>query len=386
MKKESFLYICAFLMDGCFALIGLCIPLLALQMDATYDDLGSISAVGALAYSVSCLISGRLSDYIGYRRVMAIACCMVAIIFTAYLFISQIWHLAVLSALMGLTISNFWPPLQAWLGQRKTQHELRQSLGRFNIAWSSGFIVGPALGGNLFETHPQIAFAMCACISSFISLGLLYFTIRETASSVASTPQTSSPHPQARQFLQMAWLANFATFFSIGTVRSLFPKLATDMGISPGHIGYLVALLAVAQLITFYFMAQTERWQFKLGPIVGAQLVAFLGLSLIALSHHAVLFAIGLFLQGMLAGVTFTVSIFYSLQTEGPGGRRTGIHEAIVGSGFLVGPFAGGLVGEYLGERAPYWLAAVMIIFTMMIQVVVLSKKSTQKFVPQAGD
>ena len=82
----------------------------------------------------------------------------------------------------------------------------------------------------------------------------------------------------------------------------------------------------------------------------------------------------GLLLIGLLAGVTFTASIFYSLYTQSPGGRRTGFHEAIVGSGFLFGPLLGGIAGEYLGARAPYGLAMLVIVGAVIIQTLIQIK------------
>lgn len=71
---------------------------------------------------------------------------------------------------------------------------------------------------------------------------------------------------------------------------------------------------------------------------------------------------------------TFTASIFYSLHAEGPGGRRTGIHEGIVGSGFLVGPAAGGLLADHIGPRAPYLLASAVILVAILLQVFMLRR------------
>ena len=373
-------------MDGCLALVGLCTPLLALKLGATYDDLGFIGAMGALAYTLSCLIAGRLSDSLGYRRVMTIAVFAITCIFAGYLFVTHIWHLALLAALTGMTIANFWPPLQAWLGQKKNRRGLRQVLGRFNIAWSMGFLVGPALGGILFEWEYRYAFALCAILTGLLGLAFILIHFQESDVQVDSAAETVVAPLNAHYYLPLAWLANFATFFTIGTVRSLFPKLATDLGIAPGSLGYLMALIAFAQLTAFYLMSRTDRWQFKIGPVIAAQLCAVLGMASLAQGSQALVFAIGLLLLGALAGVTFTISIYYSLYTTGPGGRRTGIHEAIVGSGFLVGPLAGGLIAEHLGARAPYWVSAGVICCVVFAQVAILNKKPTRELMPQAGD
>ena len=39
IKKESLLYTFAFLVDGCISVVWFCIPLLALRLGASYEDL-----------------------------------------------------------------------------------------------------------------------------------------------------------------------------------------------------------------------------------------------------------------------------------------------------------------------------------------------------------
>lgn len=386
MKKETFLYVSAFLMDGSFAVVGICVPLLAIGIGATYDDLGIIGACGAFAYSIACLVSGNLSDRLGYRRVMTIASFFVGVAFISYGGVGQIWHFIFLSVCTALAIAHYWPPLQAWLGQNKPRSDLLHSLGRFNIAWALGVCVGPIIGGQMFEADPYRGFIVGSSVVFLIFLGLLIAPVLETQAETKNKEVDLSVRAQSTHFLPLALLANFATFFSIGVVRSLFPKLATDLGIAPGLLGYLLALIALAQLATFYLMARADWWQFKVWPILCAQIFAALGLGLLSVGTHPVIFACGFLLIGGLIGVTFTASIFYSLYAGGPGGRRAGVHEAIVGSGFLLGPLAGGFVAEHVDARMPYMMACSVILLTMVVQLGVHHRKNTRDVEVLAND
>ena len=75
MKKEPFLYTISFVIDAGFGVVGIAVPLLALQLGATYDELGLIGAVSFLVYSLGSVVSGRLSERLGYRRTMIVASC-----------------------------------------------------------------------------------------------------------------------------------------------------------------------------------------------------------------------------------------------------------------------------------------------------------------------
>ena len=373
MKKEPFLYVITFVMDGCFALVGICVPLLAMRLGATYDDLGAINAISALAYSLSCLVASRLADRVGYRSFMTGSSLVVALAFVFYLAVTRIWQMFILAGLSGAAIGGFWPSLQAWLGEGKDRRELLRSVGRFSVAWSLGFLIGPAVGGTLYTVDPARVFGLGGALVGLVFLAISLVQVREGGSAGGRT-EGSTTLASSRRFLPIAWTANFATFFTAGIVRSLFPKLATDLGIAPGTLGRLMALIGLAQVIAFLLITRTDRWQFRLTPLIAVQLLAVAGLGAFAFGRSGGAFASGLLIHGLLIGSTFTASIFYSLHAEGPGGRRTGIHEGIVGSGFLLGPLAGGLMAEHIGPRTPYLLAAGVVLCAIVLQTYLLKR------------
>ncbi|MBT4502321.1 MAG: MFS transporter [Gemmatimonadetes bacterium] len=375
MRKEPFLYVIAFVVDGCFALLGICVPLLAMGIGATYDDLGAISATSALTYALGCFVGGNLTDRIGYRRFMIVASLGIALVCVSYLAVDQLWQLFALAGLTGAMMSGFWPPLQAWLGVGKDRGQLLQVVGRFNVCWSLGILIGPVLGGTLYAVDPSRVFTLAAALMGMIFVFVLRLPVREEAATERKEVGRPGSLALARRFLPVAWIANFATFFATGTVRSLFPKLATDLGIDPALLGKLLGLIGLMQVIFFFFIARTDRWQFKLAPLIGIQLMAVVGLGILTLGSSQIYFAFGLLCQGALIGTTFTSSAFYSLHAEGPGGKRTGIHEGLIGSGMLVGPLAGGLMAEHVGPRAPYLLAIGVLFCAIVVEIYLVNRK-----------
>lgn len=374
MKKEHLIYAIAFLMDGSFALVGLCVPLLAMEIGGTYDDLGGIRATGALAYSITCFIAGRFSDRVGYRRLMTLSGLTVSLLILSYLLVDRVWQLFLLSALTGMMLSGFWPCMQAWLGQGKDRGQLLRAVGRFNVSWSLGILIGPALGGVLYAVDPATGFALGAGLLGCVFFALLLARVHEENGNEDKCAEATT-FAAARRFLPVAWTANFATFFSVGVVRALFPKLATDLGIGPGLLGWLLATIGLGQVIGFLLISRTDRWQFRLGPLAAFQVLAMVGLGTFALGGSAGLFAAGMLAHGLLIGATFTSSIFYSLHAQGAGGKRTGIHEGIIGSGVFWGPLVGGLVAEHVGARAPYLVAVGVLCCALALEIYLVKRK-----------
>ena len=181
MRKEPYLYVVAFLMDGSMSGVLLCAPLLAVSFGARYDDLGMLGALGFLAYSLSCLVSGRLSERVGYQRSMAFAAPAACISVALICYASRLGHVYILYGTTWLFLSGFWPPFQAWLGEGKSRGDLLRSLGRFNMSWSSGVLVGPVVGGALYAVGTAWPFAVCAGLACAISLSLFILKFRESA-------------------------------------------------------------------------------------------------------------------------------------------------------------------------------------------------------------
>lgn len=367
MKKEPFLYAISFLVDGSFAVVGLCVPLLAMSVGATYDDLGGLRATQSIAYTLGCFALARWSDRIGYRRLMTLSTGAIAVFFLGFLAVDQVWHLFLLAALIGPMLAGFWPCMQAWLGRGKDRRQLLSSLGRFNVAWSLGFVIGPTLGGVLYAMDPSHVFLLASGTVGLVFAALLWGRFTDGVASAAETPERDTLGA-ARRFLPVAWVANFATFYAVGTVRSLFPKLATDLGIGPESLGYLMSLIGLGQLVTFVVLSHTDRWQFRLLPLALIQGLAAAALAVFAVTGSMALFGLGMLICGVLIGTTFTSSIFYSLHAHGAGGRRAGIHEGIVGTGVFLGPLAGGFIAEYVGARAPYHVAILVLAGAFVVE------------------
>ena len=361
-------------MDAAFALLGLCVPLLAIALGADYLTLGAIGAVGSLVYTLGCTVSGRLSDRIGYRRTAIMASFIIVVLIAAYVRVDRISQLFVLSMFLGLAMSGYWPPLQAWLGEHLPFSKLGRVLGQFNVAWSAGILLGPAIGGFLFSIRSELPFVLTSISVFTLFLALAFFSVRN-GECIAPEPDHDPLFERSRIFLPVAWVANFSTFFTVGLLRFLFPKYASDFGIAPKALGYLIALIGIGQLAMFLILTHSKWWQFRLGPLLAFQVLAISGLLAIMAGSDYFMFVYGILCHGAMVGITFSASFFYSLHTREARGARTGKNEAIVGSGMFLGPILGGIAAENLGPRTPYGLAVLMILAAMLIEVRLLRKK-----------
>ena len=366
--------IAAFGMDLAVATVGLSVQFSGHALDATPTMLGLLATAGATAYTVLCLFTGRFSDVFGRRLLTSLACVLCAGVWLVMPFTTRSWHLLALMPLSGAGIAMFWPATQAWLAEvtRGGRKGLAANLGSFNISWTVGLMLGPPLAGVVWQFGRPAPFLL-ASAGVLLVLGLMRTvpTVRRQAEEPEAADEDPVDSRVAEHYLRLAWVANSASWFARGLVGVVFPKLGKELGLSEQLIGIIIAALLGGQLAMFAFLRKRTGWQYRLWPLVAAELVGCVGMMVAFLARAPLIFASGLALAGVCAGMTYVASLFYSLQGRSAGrGGRAGIHEAVLGSGMVLGPLLGGLVANYVDLRSPFLVAAAVFLLVAAVDLV----------------
>ena len=113
----------------------------------------------------------------------------------------------------------------------------------------------------------------------------------------------------------------------------------------------------------------STRWHYRLAPLIGVQFSAMIGCLGIWLLPQAIFWMPALALIGVCTAVTYFSSIYYSLHEQRDKGNKSGWHEAVLGSGLLLGPFLGGAFADsVLGVKSPYLLCAGVIGICILVE------------------
>lgn len=371
-KTHVGIWIVAFAMDGAVGIEMLALPLLAIKLGASAQQLGIIGAVRSLAYAAVCPLTGHIADRVGYRRMMVTSCAATSV---GYLFLAgapSVTRILIITPFIGLSMSMFWPSFQAWFSKGQSRAALLRLMGSFNIAWGVSHLVGPLAAGALFASDPKLPFYTSLAIVVAVGVFLATrFQIASTGIPPSDREYLKSPRDR-KAYLYIAWIANFVAFFATGVVRYIFPKMAIDAGIGAETLGVLLSLIALTQTAVFIIASLTDRWQYRIWPLFAGQGMVLAGVLLLGYGNSPLVYGIGLSLLGGLCGIAFCCSFFYSLFDHARGGARAGIHEGILGSGFLFGPLLGGLAAQHLGRSAPYILCAVLLLAGTCVQAFLL--------------
>lgn len=389
------LYLASFFIDVALGMIFITVPLLAIRLEANSLKLGQLGFIAALFYTFFSLPFGKLSDRLGHKQILLIGCLTY---FLSAFFLSlstKLYQLFLLMSLMGIAGAMFWPSLEAWLAERGEKQSLLRRTTHFNLSWCMGAAVGPLIGGTLFQINIRFPLYF-AVLASLIIVLTLKIKIKEERFSVRKKTCLGRMAILAEQncnfekrfsaslmnpslaYLYAAWIANFTGYFTLGMIRYLFPKLSTEIGIQPPILGILMFLMAASQTLTFYILGKTSRWHYRPLPLISLQLLGMVGLMFILVSNSLFFFICAFLLIGVGAGMTYFSSIFYGLNTFRDKGTRSGIHEAVLGSGFLVGPLAGGILAQTYSLRTPYLVAIFIITAGILVEILLINRQMSQ--------
>ncbi len=348
-------------------------PLLAIRLGANPLEMGLLGSLGALVYTLACPFAGRYSDRAdgssGRRRSILLGCSLLLITDLCIFYVEHLGDLFILVVCGCFCTALFWPPLQAWLAETGGDRWLSKRLGAFNLSWSLGIMIGPAIGGYLFSINYRYPWCYGIVTNSVIVLLVLMATrqVKRRAETVAAE-EIDSQSVFAAGFWPLSLWANFICWFTLANVQTIYPKLASVRGISPQLIGYLLFLIGAVQTVAFFFLRRYTFWHYRYLPLMVVHGAAACGMFLVFSCRSIPILSVAFPLLGLGLGLSYYSSIFYSLSGRSDKGRRTGIHEFIVGSGFLVGPVTGGICAQYMDLRAPFLLCALLLASTVIAE------------------
>ena len=330
--------------------------------------LGILTAISTGVFVLLAIPFGRLSDRVGRLRVLTIACLTLAAVSILLPFCTRKLYLMIVFPCSGIGMALFWPTYEAWLAEREGAGDLIGRITTFNLFWTVGITIGPMISSYLYQgTSPVLAFYFAGGFSliNWITLESQIIVNRKDLRSPEHPVLIEAPpHTAHHIHLKIARIANFASWFSLGIVRHIAPKLTVEAGIPAIAYGNLILVLGATQLIGFLWLGtnQDTRWHYRLSPLIGAQLLAIIAFLAIGLMPHGFYWTCAFAVIGLSGAVTYFSSMYYSLHAQPDKGNKSGGHEAVLGSGLLLGPFFGGILADSgLGVNSPYILCAVMI-------------------------
>ena len=335
----------------------------------------------SLALGTSCLLGGRISDKVGRARVILTGLVGMSVCTAGCLLLGVEHDLYIpMYILVAAATGMVYPPIVALL-IRGQDTVARSGVGRtivlFCIAWNAGLISGQITGGWLFHYDPARPI-QAALVLTLINPLIFVLAITRRTTPTTNSDQDLTPNHEHRAnsavFSRLAWQANLGGAFAISMMFHLFPLLMVELGIPAHEHGGLLALNRGVVILTYLLMYRVQVWHHRFLTAALSQILGAACLLVLAAADSRLDVVIGLIGLAQLLGYNYFASLYYSTTgaTEDRRGAASGMHEFTLAMGFAAGATIGGLVDQFGSSRAPYQLAAAVILVMLFVQTISL--------------
>jgi len=227
-----------------------------------FDSFGAgVAAFGmsSIAYALTSVIAapfiGTLADRFGRRPIILLTLSACVLVFSGYLFATSAWMLILLRGLAGLFIAGLVPAIISSVGDLASENRRAQWIGIVNGGASIGWVIGPFIGGLLYDRLDYIVpFAVSIALEFAAFLLALFFI-----------PETHVPSTQDRGF-HLSWMRGLQA-------SSVMPVFVLSMLIS---FGVMFAWAFIEPEFMFYLYDDLAWTSSQLGLAMGAYGLAFM--------------------------------------------------------------------------------------------------------------
>lgn len=376
MRPSPFILLC---ITGLFAIFSSTIskspvlPLFASHLGADPSEVGFVAAVSTFAGIVASIPAGMLSDKFGRRKMLIFSLVVFSTAPFMYLFINNIWQLALVRFYHGFATAIFVPVAMALVADI-FHNERGEKMGWFSTSTLIGRFMAPVAGGTIISLlvfNPGLSYKVVYLVCGIAGILALILTFKLPSAPDKKIEKqdwkktfASFKSVLSNKLILITAAAHAAMLFAYGTFETFLPLYAIKSGLS----AYEVGLLLSAQVVT---IALTKPMMGKISDKYGRQPQIFIGALIGAVSIGSFAFfksfvpllALSILFGLSLSIVTSATSAFIAdLSRRETHGSAMGLLGSIMDIGHTLGPLVSGLVALYFGFDKAFIGAALVLI------------------------
>jgi hypothetical protein len=315
---------------------------------SVFANLVLATAMGAV-YTLAARVAGRLAHGRVPRRVMSLAlgtwtaAALLPLLLPGA--VSALW----IAALVGSAASaTTFPVVESYLTAGRHGAEMRSAIGKFNLTWTPATAL-PLLLLPLFGPDKMLGSFAISAVASALAL-------------LAARAQPPHPAAHGREAAQAAvgpeypallraasWLLPFSYVIS-ATLAPVLPHRLAAVGVG-ASASFFAALWMATRFGALLLMWRSRFWHGRWETVGAASVALVGGLALVLLANSLLVLIAGLLVYGAGMGLTYYMSLYYSMAIGHGAVDAGGNFEALIGIGYSVGPLLG-IVGQVVAGPA----------------------------------
>jgi MFS family permease len=386
---------------------GIVMPVFARRLEdfgSGVTELGFTTIGFALAQFALAPVLGSLGDRIGRRPIILLALGGYAAVNIGFLFAPNTIMLTVLRCLEGAITAGLLPAAQATVGDIVPADRRAQGVGIVMAGYGFGFILGPFIGGLLYDMWGFAA----PFIASF-SMGMIAFIfarimVPETRTSVKHSKNKGSSDRPERKVFSMDYLPRPLSSFTILILVSFVLTFAFAF-ISPVMVFYVYNELNFSAtqfglLIGVYGLAMVLG-QIILGGIsdkFGRKSIIILGLIISSVFYVGMMFLTNFVICAVVSAIggignalatAASSAYILDITDESHRSRIMGIRGSLMALGEAIGPLLAIVVSNHSTPQSMFMISSLVGIamaFTAMIVLQGTKRQDSAIKVTQSSD
>lgn len=366
-----------------FTGIGLVVPILPTYMNELHIG-GSVVGMLVAAFSLTQLIvsplAGRLSDRMGRKRIIVLGLIVFAFSELAFGVAHQPWMLFVARMLGGIGAAMIMPAVMAYVADTTSMDERAKGMGLINAAITTGFIIGPGIGGYLAEFGIRVPFFAAAVAAAFVAI-LTFILLPESRAAAVHDPASGQQKSESliaqllrsyREPYFIGLIIVFVMSFGLANYETVFGLFVDHkFGFTPKDIAFVLTFGSIAGAVVQLTVFSWILNRFGENRVISVCLLA-----------SGVFILLTLFVHGYFAIMAVTFIVFLAMDILRPAvgtqlskmagesqqGFVMGMNSAYTSLGNIAGPIVAGILFD-LDINFPYGAAALVLVLCFLMSL-----------------
>ncbi|USK33100.1 MFS transporter [Bacillus sp. F19] len=362
--------------------IGLIIPVMPSFMNIMHlsgSTMGYLVAVFAVAQLLMSPFAGRWVDRYGRKKIIIFGLFLFGVSELIFGVGTNVSVLYISRILGGISAAFIMPGVTAYVADITSVQERAKAMGYISAAISTGFIIGPGIGGFIAEYGVRLPFFFAAAIAFLACITSIFIlkeplTKEQLAEISANTKQTNFISDLKRSLNPLYFIAFIIVFvlaFGLSAYETVFSLFSDHkFGFTPKDLAAIITISSIFGVVVQIFMFG------KMVDILGEkkmiQLCLIIG-SILAVASTVVSSLLGVLVVTCFIFLAFdllrpALTTFLSKAGGKEQGFVAGMNSTYTSLGNIVGPAMGGILFD-VNIHYPYLFAAVIMIIGLGITV-----------------
>jgi MFS transporter, DHA1 family, multidrug resistance protein len=364
--------------------IGLIVPVMPSFMDIMHlsgKTMGYLVAVYAMAQLLMSPFAGRWVDRYGRKKIIIIGLFLFGVSELIFGLGTNVWVLYISRILGGISAAFIMPGVTAYVADITSVQERPKAMGYISAAISTGYIIGPGIGGFIAEYGIRMPFFFAAAIAILACIPSIFILkeeppIKERITGISANAKQTNFINDIKRSLNpryfIAFMIVFVLAFGLSAYETIFSLFSDHkFGFTPKGIAVIISISSIFGVIFQIFMFG------KMVDILGEKKLIQL-----CLITGAILAVVSTVISGFLTVLAVTCFIFLAFDLLRPAlttflskaagkeqGFVAGMNSTYTSLGNIAGPMMSGILFD-INIHYPYLFAAVILGIGLSITVI----------------